>query len=75
MSDICNGYSISDNLATEVGRKYEVSDSNRVLFTTTESKRKALDYAESLPAGEVQPEKESEPVAEEAVAEPVESEE
>ena len=59
MSEICNGYQISKNLGAEirkgkmVGRKYEVSDSNGVLFTTTESKRKALDFAESLPTGDI----------------------
>ncbi len=51
MSEICNGYCISGNLAETSGRKYEVSDSSGVLFTTTESKRTALDFAESLSAG------------------------
>ena len=70
MSETCNGYNISDNLAEKVGRKYEVADSNGVLFTTTESKRKALDHAESLSTGDVQPEKE--PVPESPVEDAVE---
>lgn len=59
MSEICNGYCISGNLGAEIrkrkvaGRKYEVSDSNGVVFTTTESKRKAFDFAESLPTGDI----------------------
>lgn len=72
MSEICNGYCISANLAEKVGRKYEVSDSNGVLFTTTESKRKALDFAESLPEFLWCEQDEDEPEAEDEQAEPEE---
>ncbi len=64
MSDICNGYSISGNLAEKVGRKYEVYGADGAVLHTTDSKRKALDYAESLPAGDFEPEPVEESVSE-----------
>ena len=72
MSEICNGYCISGNLAEKGGRKYEVSDSSGSVLHTTDSKRKAMDYAEALPFLEIQPEEET---AEETEDEPAESEE
>jgi len=48
MPELCNGYCISENLAESVGRKYTVTDVSGDVLLTTDSKRNAMDFAESL---------------------------